>query len=122
MYWIVGIVVVGLIALFALNRGDKGPSSSELDNFAKCITENGAVMYGAFWCPHCARTKKAFGDSFEYVKYVECDPRGDNEQSELCINKNIDKYDTWEFADGSRIVSEPTFQQLSEKTGCQVPQ
>ncbi len=75
-------------------------------------------MYGTFWCPHCAKTKKLFGSSFNYVNYVECDPRGDNEQSILCISKNIDKYDTWEFADKTRIISEPTFEQLSQKTGC----
>ena len=63
-----------------------------------------------------------FGSSFRYVTYVECDPRGDNEQSALCISKQIDKYDTWEFADGSRFVSEPTFAILAEKSGCPAPE
>ncbi len=78
-------------------------------------------MYGAFWCPHCARTKKNFGNSFQHINYVECDPRGENEQSELCIEKEIENYDTWEFTDGSRVVGEPSFEVLGEKTGCEVP-
>ena len=97
-------------------------SQGKIDEFAKCITDKGAVMYGAFWCPHCANTKKMFGSSIQYIKYVECDPRGDNEQAELCIEKDIRAYDTWEFADGSRLISEPTFEQLSEKTGCVLPE
>ena len=29
-------------------------------------------MYGAYWCPHCQAQKKVFGESFQYVPYVEC--------------------------------------------------
>lgn len=112
------LFVVGLLVLSGC--GPKYPQE-QVDTFAQCLTEQGAVMYGTFWCPHCANTKKLFGPSFQYIDYVECDPRGENEQSELCIEKGIDKYDTWEFTDGSRLISEPTFAQLGEKTGCAVP-
>ena len=120
---IIGIVVAVLIIAAIVYLFGMGPNidQGEIDEFAKCLTEKGAVMYGTFWCPHCARTKKMFGSSFKYIKYVECDPRGDNEQSEFCIEKKIDKYDTWEFTDGSRIISEPSFEDLSGKTGCKVP-
>ncbi len=118
-YIVIGILIlIAIIGLIFLGSDEKKYSSKSLDDFTKCITEKGAVMYGTFWCPHCAKTKKLFGSSFNYVNYVECDPRGDNEQSILCISKNIDKYDTWEFADKTRIISEPTFEQLSQKTGC----
>ena len=116
-----GIIILAAIIFIVSRKGETNPSNSALDNFTKCITEKGAVMYGAFWCPHCARTKKRFGSSFRYVNYIECDPRGDNAQADLCISKGIDKYDTWEFTDGTRIIPEPTFEQLSQKTGCQVP-
>lgn len=114
------ILLVTLLILLAGCSTSSIPQE-KIDVFSKCITENGATMYGTFWCPTCAKTKKMFGTSFQYIKYVECDPRGENEQSELCIQKGIDKYDTWEFTDGSRIISNPTFEQLSEKTGCPVP-
>ncbi|MGV8142397.1 MAG: hypothetical protein ACP5NS_02050 [Candidatus Pacearchaeota archaeon] len=122
-YIVIAIVIVVLAGLFMFaGKENSSTSQDSVDNFAKCLTEKGAVMYGAFWCPHCAKTKKNFGESFNYINYVECDPRGDNEQAELCISKSIDKYDTWEFADGSRLISEPSFELLSEKTGCSVPQ
>ena len=117
-------LVIIIIAFSLLLTACAGPQvdQAKVDTFAKCLTEKGATMYGAFWCPHCAKTKKRFGTSFQYVDYVECDPRGDDEQAELCLEKEIENYDTWEFADGSRVVGEPSFVTLSEKTGCPVPE
>lgn len=114
------IVLIAALLLFTGCSGKKYPQE-EVDAFAQCLTEKGAVMYGTFWCPKCAQTKKNFGSSFKYIDYVECDPRGENEQSQLCIEKGIDKYDTWEFSDGSRLIAVPSFEQFSEKTGCPVP-
>lgn len=63
-----------------------------------------------------------FGTSFKHINYVECDPRGDDEQAEFCIEQQIDKYDTWTFADGSRLISEPSLEELSQKSGCPLPE
>ncbi|MBC8500395.1 MAG: hypothetical protein ISS25_03770 [Nanoarchaeota archaeon] len=93
----------------------------EVDRFAKCLTENKVVMYGTFWCPKCAKQKKMFGTSFQYIQYIECDPRGENEQSELCIEKKVEKYPDWEFIDESRMVGILSFEELSEKSGCPAP-
>lgn len=115
------ILVVGGYFLFKPAGESVRYSTESVDAFATCLTDAGAVMYGAFWCPHCARTKQNFGSSFKHIEYVECDPNGDNEQSELCIEKEIEGYDTWEFSDGSRVVGEPSFEVLAEKTGCALP-
>ena len=77
-------------------------------------------MYGAFWCPHCARTKARFGSAFKYIEYIECDPKGENQQAELCIEKKIENYDTWEFANGEWLVGEPSFEAMAEKSGCSI--
>ena len=51
--------------------------SSEVDEqsyeaqLAKHLTEEGAVMYGAYWCPHCSDQKQSFGKAFKYIQYVE---------------------------------------------------
>lgn len=122
---IIGILVVVAIIVLLFVIGGSGPSyvQEDIDIFAKCLTEKGAVMYGAFWCPHCAKVKKAFGESFRYVEYVECDPRGEDEQSLLCIEKQIESYATFEFNDNpsTRIVGEPTFEELAIATGCVAP-
>lgn len=89
---------------------------------ASCMTEQGVKEYGTFWCPNCARQKKAFGDeAFEKITYIECDPRGENQQSSLCIEKGIEKYPTWEFSDGSRLVGTQELSVLAEKSGCEMP-
>ncbi len=122
LWVIIGVLALVLLGFWLLRgKGRGGIAQEDIDTFAKCLTEKGAVMYGAFWCPHCANTKKRFGSSFRYIVYVECDPRGENEQSELCLQKNIEAYDTWEFVDGSRLVGEPSFEAMGAKTGCKVP-
>lgn len=86
-----------------------------LEEFAKCLTNKGAVMYGAYWCPHCKEQKKMFGSAFQYIKYVEC-----TEKVQECLNKNIKGYPTWIFKDGSRLEGEQSLEVLSEKTGCEL--
>lgn len=68
------------------------PLTDDKDAFAKCLTEKGWVMYGAEWCGHCKVQKALFGDSFKYIKYIECP---DNTQ--LCLDKEISGYPTWKI-------------------------
>lgn len=122
---VVGIIIILAVFAILVFAMKSGPSyvQEDIDTFAKCLTENGAVMYGAFWCPHCSKVKKAFGESFRHVEYVECDPRGDNEQSLLCIEKEIESYATFEFNDdpSTRLIGEPSFEELALATGCAAP-
>lgn len=91
-------------------------TSKSIDGFAKCLKEKGVVMYGAYWCSHCQRQKKLFGDSFKYVTYVEC-----TKDVKKCREKKIEGYPTWIFKNGERIAGEATFEELSEKIGCKAP-
>lgn len=91
-------------------------SGLKVDELAKCLNQKGVVMYGAYWCPHCQRQKRLFGDSFNYVNYVEC-----TKDVKKCQEKKIEGYPTWIFKDGDRIVREATFAELAEKTSCKVP-
>lgn len=127
MKWIVFVAIaVVVIILFFVFTGSGGPkyAREDIDAFAQCLSEKGAVMYGTFWCPHCAKVKKMFGESFRYVAYVECDPRGENEQSELCLEKGIENYATFEFNNNpnSWLVGEPTFEDLAAASGCVAPE
>ncbi|OGD09202.1 hypothetical protein A2397_04435 [Candidatus Amesbacteria bacterium RIFOXYB1_FULL_44_23] len=116
-------VVIAGISLFLLAGGffivmqSQKPAITGLDDFAKCLDQKGAVMYGAYWCSHCQSQKKTFGDSFKFIKYVEC-----TQQTQLCQEKNVSGYPTWEFADGTKLEGEQPLDQLSKTTGCQLPQ
>lgn len=64
--------------------------TGDKDALAKCITEKGWAMYGTYSCSHCQAQKKIFGDSFQYIKYVEC-----TKDVQLCIDKKINGFPTW---------------------------
>lgn len=100
--------------IFLVTRSEKPPVSDvNLDNFAKCLTDKGIVMYGAAWCSHCQKQKKAFGTSFQYIKYVECP-----DNPTLCTDKGVTGYPTWIFPDDHRLEGEISFEKLSSESGC----
>jgi hypothetical protein len=111
------VVVVWAIYYFAYYR----KPVSTLDGFAKCLTKNGAKMYGAWWCTHCADQKKLFGFAFQYVNYIECSPPGQRTQNDVCKQVGLKGYPTWQFADGTRAEGALHLEALSEKTGCKLP-
>jgi thiol-disulfide isomerase/thioredoxin len=96
-------------------------SPGELDGFASCLKEKGAIFYGAFWCPHCQNQKKMFGKSADMLAYVECSTPDGRGQYPVCVEKEIKGYPTWVFADGSRLSGEVELETLAEKTGCELP-
>jgi len=114
---IVGVLVVGGIGLWIYSASQPG----KYDTFAQCLKDKGAVFYGAFWCPHCQNQKAMFGKSAKLLPYVECSTADGRSQLQICKDKNIEGYPTWEFADGSRESGEVSLSRLSEKTGCQLP-
>jgi hypothetical protein len=75
-------------------------------------------MYSAYWCPHCANQKVIFGSSFQYVNYVEYDPRGDNANPQLCSEKEIKSYPTWIVGD-HKLQGGQTLEGLSSIIGLQ---
>jgi len=117
------LLVVGTIVsvVSGVGAGSSTSGPGKYDEFAMCIKDKGAVFYGAFWCPHCQAQKKLFGKSAKLLPYVECSTPDGNSQNQICTDKNIEGYPTWEFADGSRLNGEVSFEALAEKTGCVIP-
>jgi hypothetical protein len=110
------VVVVGLL-VFAVT---KETTPSAYDDFAQCLTQDGVKMYGAWWCPHCQNQKKLFGNSFEYLTYVECSTASKS-MNQTCKDDGIEGYPTWALGDGTRLSGEQSLQTLSEKSGCELP-
>lgn len=117
---VIVLVLGGLVSYQSYKSA--GPAlSSELDGFATCLKDKGAVFYGAFWCPHCQATKKMFGASAKLLPYVECSTPDGERQTQECIDKGIKQYPTWVFADGSQLTGERQLSELAEKTSCELP-
>lgn len=127
IYSIVGLLALGLIVFIIVSPGKGG----KYDAFAQCIKDKKTVtFYGAFWCPHCQKQKERFGKSAKYLPYVECSTADSQHQTPVCIDAHITTYPTWEFATGTtatatstyRVTGEIELSDLSEKTGCVLPQ
>ena len=114
--FLIVVVLTGLGMYGFISAGRPG----ELDDFAKCLTDNNVKFYGAFWCSHCATQKKLFGKSIDFVNYIECSTSNKREQIQVCIDANIKGYPTWEFKDGTRVTGALSIKELGSRSGCEL--
>jgi uncharacterized membrane protein len=120
--WFGLILILNVLPLIIFNF----PTTEKQDYtpLAKCITESGVNMYGSFRCGVCAKTRKNFGDSFQYINEIECHPQGENAQTELCVEKEIEGTPTWIMEkDGKEIKRKTGFlsmQELREFSECNI--
>ena len=101
----IGIIVLAVSAysVYSINK------PGLYDNFAKCLTEKGAVMYGAMdWCKYTQGQKAMFGNSFKYVNY--------HEYQDL---PGIKKTPTW-VINGQWYENVQPFDKLASLTGCKL--
>lgn len=80
---------------------------------AQCLTENGAIMYGTSWCSHCQNQKKAFGESFDYIDFVDCDL-----YSVECQENGVQSYPTWIIND-ELYIGEQSLERLAGLAKCE---
>jgi len=80
-------------------------SPGKYDDFAKCLTEKGAVMYGEDWCKYTLAQKGMFGKSFKYINYQ--------------VKENLKLRPTWEI-NGKTYTTVQSFETLSALTGCKI--
>ena len=102
---IIGVIILATVvySLYSLNK------SGPYDNFAKCLSEKGAVMYGAMdWCKYTQAQKAMFGKSFKYLNY--------HEFNEL---PGIKKTPTW-VINGAWYENVQAFEKLAALTGCKL--
>ena len=67
-------------------------------------------MYGTEWCPHCKNQKALFGNSFQYINYIDCD-----KDRNACRDAEITGYPTWK-RDGQNYPGEQSLYRLAELT------
>ncbi len=99
--------------LFFVGCSQQNPSIN-LDTFAQCLTDQGAIMYGSETCPHCQSQKEMFGESFKKINYVEC-----TKEFERC--SKLTWVPTREFKDGSQVQWLQPLATLASKTTCTLP-
>jgi len=92
-------------------------STKESIEFAKYLKDNGVVKYSAYWCPNCLNQSELFGkQAYKELNVVECANDGKNSQTQLCIDKKIKGFPSWEI-NGKIILGVLTLEELSTLTG-----
>ena len=92
-------------------------STRETIRFAKYLKDNGVVKYSAYWCPNCLNQSELFGkQAYRELNVVECSRDGINSQTQLCIDKKIKGFPTWEI-NGKLFLGVLSLKELSKLTG-----
>ena len=97
------IIAAIVLILIGAGVGYAVLSPGRYDNFAKCLTEKGAKMYGEDWCQYTQGQKRMFGKSFKYIDYE--------------IKTGLKLRPTW-IINGETYEKVQSFEALSELTGC----
>lgn len=96
----------------------KRESTEQATELAKYLQSTGAIMYGAFWCPHCSRQKELFGrEAWKLIDYVECSPKGYRSKYATCIDQGVDGYPTWKFGNGKIQGGEMELMDIAKVSG-----
>lgn len=104
---IMWLVVIALLALIGKSVYSYYFTPGRYDEFAKCLTDKDAVMYGAIRsCKYTQAQAAMFGKSFNYVNYKEA--------TEL---PGIKVTPTWVIG-GKRYERVQSFDNLASITGC----
>lgn len=108
-------IAIGLtILLLVLSVNNYIRKPGEYDDFAKCLTEKGAVVYGNDYCQYTVKQLNFFGKSQKLLNYVKC-----SENDGLCDSKGVDITPTWDI-DGESYSGVQTFEALSAYSGCEI--
>ena len=92
-------------------------STKESIELAKYLNDYGVVKYSAYWCPNCLNQSELFGkQAYKELNVVECARDGINSQTQLCIDKKIKGFPTWEI-DGKLILGVLSLKELSKLAG-----
>ena len=97
------------LGLFAISPAGATPYQIGL---ARHLASTGAVMYGAYWCPHCREQKEMFSEAAAMQPYVECDPKGSGARPDLCERASVKSFPTWVIGD-HRLVGAQSLDALA---------
>mmetsp|Transcript_980 Transcript_980/g.1278 ORF Transcript_980/g.1278 Transcript_980/m.1278 type:complete len:263 (+) Transcript_980:275-1063(+) len=87
-------------------------STTRANQIASRLGKLGAIMYGAYWCPHCNSQKNMFGkEAMKKIKYIECAEDGKDTATKSLACTALAGYPTWEI-DGAQFPGERTFDEF----------
>ena len=101
---VVFVLIVGGIGWGYLNT----LKPAALDGFAQCLTDKGAIMYGATSCQYSHAQQGMFGNSKKYLDIRD-----------FTEDPNVRTTPTW-LINGEYYPNVQTFDRLASLTGCEI--
>jgi len=106
------ILAVAFLIYYSITR----PSVSEIklgteDALAKCLTEKGIYLHGAYNCHGCEVQKEMFGSAVSFLVYINCDI-----EPTKCITGLALPY--WNMDNNKTIKGPAPLNFLKDKAGC----
>ncbi|MFA5855071.1 MAG: hypothetical protein WC846_02145 [Candidatus Gracilibacteria bacterium] len=111
------LFILAFAALFLLSCGTR---DTTYDYLAKCMTRSGVKFYGSYNCHNCTNQKKMFGDSAEYLPYIECNPNAKDNEASLCDEAGVTSIPDWRFPDGTKKIGTQKLEDLSTWSSCPI--
>ena len=87
---------------------------TNLDEFAKCLSDKGFSMFGSDSCYYCNVQKEDFGESFQFIDFIDC-----KKDPTKCQENGITGYPTWKNSDKS-LRGKQALETLAKESGCQL--
>ena len=121
-YCKLGTLLIATAFIFSacsINEPTEPQEPGKYAEVAKCLTEKGVKLYGAYWCPHCHEQKEDFGSDVQFISYVECDDSGPNGNHKACLEAGITSYPTWVFPGQGNLIGRYPIFVLAKLANCQ---
>jgi len=112
MLYYIPIIIVIFASVYLIYTLVSTPGA--YDDFAQCLTDNNAVMYGTETCSACKSQKALFGSSFAHVNYIDC-----NTLKPECDRVGIRVYPTWRV-NNAAYEGVQSLDDLAFLAGCEV--
>ena len=112
-YFILAALIIAVI-LISYTFYARANKPGAYDDFAKCLTEKGVVIYGNDFCQYTNKQVNMFGNSKKYLNYVKC-----AENEALCDSKGVDITPTWEI-NGKMYEQVQGLDKLVLLSGCEI--
>lgn len=112
--YFIGLAILLILIFGALSIKSYMNKPGNYDEFAKCLTEKGAIIYGNDFCQYTMKQINYFGNSKKFLNYIKC-----IDNKELCDSKGVKVTPTWEI-NGKMYEQVQTFDRLATLSECEV--
>lgn len=87
-----------------------------LDEFAQCLTDKWAILYGTQTCTYCQKQKTLFGESFAKINFVNC-----TKEPMKCNVAGVDSIPDRSIGN-QRMIGLQSLETLAKQAGCTLQQ